>query len=75
MLILRDPYQFLIPLSLSGSNENYADVRWEVNGEMLQAWKDGKTGVPIVDAGMRQLKEMGISNISMDSAQGLNDSL
>ena len=30
--------------------EKYADVRWEVNDEHLQAWKDGRTGVPIVDA-------------------------
>ncbi len=26
---------------------------------MLQAWKDGKTGVPIVDAGMRHLNTTG----------------
>ncbi|KAL0573011.1 DNA photolyase phr1 [Marasmius crinis-equi] len=28
-------------------------------GEMLRRWKEGKTGVPIVDAGMRCIKEMG----------------
>ncbi|EJD01230.1 uncharacterized protein FOMMEDRAFT_169392 [Fomitiporia mediterranea MF3/22] len=39
--------------------EKYADVKWETNEEHLQAWKDGKTGVPIVDAGMRQLNEFG----------------
>ncbi|KAH8118312.1 hypothetical protein DFH11DRAFT_1686509 [Phellopilus nigrolimitatus] len=39
--------------------EKFADVKWEVNEEHLQAWKDGKTGVPIVDAAMRQLKEFG----------------
>jgi len=33
--------------------ERYAQVRWEVNEEHLQAWKDGKTGYPIVDAAMR----------------------
>ena len=31
-------------------NEKYADVKWETNGDHLQAWKQGKTGVPIVDA-------------------------
>ena len=31
-------------------SEKFADVKWEVNEEHLQAWKDGKTGVPIVDA-------------------------
>ncbi|EJD53741.1 hypothetical protein AURDEDRAFT_141740 [Auricularia subglabra TFB-10046 SS5] len=39
--------------------EKYAAVKWETNEEHLQAWKDGMTGVPIVDAGMRQLKNHG----------------
>ena len=39
--------------------EKYADVRWETSEEHLQAWKDGRTGVPFVDAAMRQAKEMG----------------
>ncbi|EPQ59913.1 hypothetical protein GLOTRDRAFT_26515, partial [Gloeophyllum trabeum ATCC 11539] len=39
--------------------EKYADVKWEVNEEHLQAWKEGRTGVPIVDAGMRQANKMG----------------
>ncbi|KAI9001086.1 DNA photolyase, FAD-binding/Cryptochrome [Trametes punicea] len=39
--------------------EKYADVRWETNPEHLQAWKDGRTGVPIVDAAMRQARTMG----------------
>jgi deoxyribodipyrimidine photo-lyase len=30
-------------------------VRWLDNDEHLEAWKAGRTGVPIVDAGMRQL--------------------
>jgi len=30
-----------------------------VDGEMLQRWKEGKTGVPIVDAAMRCIREMG----------------
>lgn len=56
-------------------NEKYADVKWEGVGiegpdddegeddddsaKMLEAWKEGKTGYPIVDAAMRCLKEMG----------------
>ena len=28
-------------------------------GEQLEAWKDGRTGFPIVDAGMRQLRATG----------------
>ena len=39
--------------------EKFAGVHWETNEEHLQAWKDGKTGVPIVDAAMRQGKKMG----------------
>lgn len=39
--------------------EKYAGVRWETNPAHLQAWKDGRTGVPIVDAAMRQANTMG----------------
>ena len=39
--------------------EKFAGVRWEVNEEHLQAWKDGKTGFPIVDAAMRQVNTQG----------------
>ncbi len=34
-------------------------LKWENNEEHLEAWKEGRTGYPIVDAGMRQLKEEG----------------
>ena len=33
------------------------DIEWRADPEALQAWKDGETGYPIVDAGMRQLKQ------------------
>jgi deoxyribodipyrimidine photo-lyase len=36
-----------------------ANIPWHNNETEFQAWKDGKTGVPIVDAAMRQLKEIG----------------
>jgi len=41
--------------------EKYSAVKWEpdVDGKNLNAWKEGKTGVPIVDAGMRCLNEFG----------------
>ncbi|WP_302080642.1 cryptochrome/photolyase family protein [Salinibaculum rarum] len=32
-------------------------IQWDDDPEKLQAWKDGETGYPIVDAGMRQLRE------------------
>ena len=41
--------------------ENYKsyehDIEWREDPEALQAWRDGETGYPIVDAGMRQLKK------------------
>ena len=42
-------------------NEKYADVKWEVDEdeENLRKWKEGKTGVPIVDAAMRQMNTIG----------------
>ncbi|WP_248904989.1 cryptochrome/photolyase family protein [Halocatena marina] len=40
--------------------ENYKDYRneiqWRSDADELNAWKDGETGYPIVDAGMRQLR-------------------
>jgi len=32
-------------------------IQWRNDPEALQAWQDGETGYPIVDAGMRQLRE------------------
>lgn len=43
--------------------EKMANVIWETNEAHLQAWKEGKTGVPIVDAAMRQLNSMGVSGL------------
>lgn len=34
-------------------------VKWENNKELFNRWTEGKTGFPIVDAAMRQLKETG----------------
>jgi deoxyribodipyrimidine photo-lyase len=35
------------------------DFPWENNPDYFQAWCDGKTGYPIVDAAMRQMNELG----------------
>lgn len=35
------------------------NIRWNENDEHFEAWTQGKTGIPIVDAGMRQLKATG----------------
>ena len=34
-------------------------LKWRDDEEDFEAWKNGQTGYPIVDAGMRQLKETG----------------
>lgn len=36
----------------------YSDVEWEYDDELFQKWTDGVTGFPIVDAAMRQCKNM-----------------
>jgi len=40
-------------------NPSLANIPWRNDEVEFQAWKDGKTGVPVVDAAMRQLKEIG----------------
>ncbi|MBW2937500.1 DNA photolyase family protein [Aureisphaera sp. CAU 1614] len=37
----------------------YDRMEWRNNEEEFEAWKEGKTGYPFVDAGMRQLNETG----------------
>ncbi|KAI9047759.1 hypothetical protein LZ554_008469 [Drepanopeziza brunnea f. sp. 'monogermtubi'] len=37
----------------------YTNISWEYNQEHFQAWTEGRTGYPIVDAAMRQLKNCG----------------
>ena len=39
--------------------EEYDSFPWEHDNETLKAWQTGRTGYPIVDAGMRQLWETG----------------
>ena len=37
----------------------YTNIAWEYNEDHFSAWKEGRTGYPIVDAAMRQLNHMG----------------
>lgn len=37
----------------------YDNINWRNNEQEFKAWCEGKTGYPIVDAGMRQLNETG----------------
>lgn len=61
-LIWRDFYYYLLYYFPHSQNYNFKKnikIKWSSNDKHLQAWKDGKTGYPIVDAGMRQLNETG----------------
>ncbi len=39
--------------------ERYRDLEWDADGGLLAAWRDGRTGFPVVDAAMRQLAATG----------------
>jgi deoxyribodipyrimidine photo-lyase len=39
--------------------EKFADFPWRSDAERLRRWQQGRTGYPIVDAGMRQLWQTG----------------
>ena len=62
-LIWRDFYQMIIfhfPLSVDNSfKKKYDQIKWVNNEDEFQKWCDGKTGYPIVDAGMRELNQTG----------------
>lgn len=44
-------------------NQNYKDfennIDWKNDSEEFKAWKEGLTGIPFVDAGIRELRETG----------------
>ena len=39
--------------------ERYRSLAWDDDRELLDAWREGRTGFPLVDAGMRQLRATG----------------
>lgn len=39
--------------------KDYDNIQWRNNEVEFEAWKQGKTGYPIVDAGMRELNQTG----------------
>jgi deoxyribodipyrimidine photo-lyase len=43
----------------SSFQEKYQHIRWEHNEKKFHLWAEGKTGFPIVDAGMRELNATG----------------
>ena len=62
-LIWRDFYQMIIfhfPKTINNAFKPlYDQINWERNEVHFQAWCEGKTGYPLVDAGMRELNETG----------------
>ena len=62
-LIWREFYQSIIwhfPYVVNGSfKPAYDSIQWSHNNDTFNAWCEGNTGYPIVDAGMRQLNQTG----------------
>lgn len=53
-ITLHYPYVFGKPFY-----KKYSYLKWSNNEKLFNAWCEGKTGFPIVDAGMRELNETG----------------
>jgi len=62
-LIWREFYQavlFNFPYIVdSNYRKKFNKIRWNNNRKLFDNWKSGKTGFPLVDAGMRQLNSTG----------------
>jgi deoxyribodipyrimidine photo-lyase len=62
-LIWRDFYQMILAWFPSVTDQaflaKYADIRWPGEEKNFQAWCEGRTGFPIVDAAMRQINQTG----------------
>jgi deoxyribodipyrimidine photo-lyase len=63
-LFWREFYYYIanyFPQVLEGKNYNkkYDKVKWNNNKKYFQSWCEGKTGYPVVDAGMRELNKTG----------------
>lgn len=62
-LIWRDFYQMILwhfpDVVNNAFKKDYDNIAWLNNQQEFEAWCDGQTGYPIVDAGMRELNETG----------------
>lgn len=61
-LAWRDFYYYVLlnfPYPHQEFQERYRTSKWAKDDMLLTAWKDGKTGYPVVDAAMRQLRHEG----------------
>lgn len=80
-LIWRDFYSMILyhfPHVVNGPfREKYRAIEWRNNEAEFERWKTGETGIPIVDAGMRQLNSTGYmhNRVRMISASFLTKNL
>ena len=62
-LIWRDFYSMILDqfpyVEKTSFLKKYKNIKWNTSKKYFQAWCEGQTGFPIVDAGMRQLNQTG----------------
>lgn len=62
-LIWREFYYYILfhfpQVEHQAFQARFADLKWENNEAFFEAWKTGRTGFPLVDAGMRELNSTG----------------
>ncbi|MGB9852792.1 MAG: cryptochrome/photolyase family protein [Candidatus Kapaibacteriota bacterium] len=61
-LIWREFFNYILyhfPETISKNLNKKVNIRWQNNKEHYERWKNGETGIPIVDAGIRELIETG----------------
>ncbi|WP_254523642.1 cryptochrome/photolyase family protein [Natrinema caseinilyticum] len=62
-LAWREFYAHVLAFNPETVSENFSGytnpIEWEDDPDALEAWRNGETGYPIVDAGMRQLRAEG----------------
>lgn len=63
-LIWRDFFRFMAKkyedkIFLKGGTKGEADPKWHENRDLFSQWSEGRTGVPFIDANMRELNATG----------------
>ncbi len=58
-------FEMEIELETENQNPLYNELRTKKNKRFIKAWKEGRTGYPLVDASMRCVKETGYLNFRM----------
>ncbi len=78
-LIWREFFNYLLCHFPESESNNFRNVTisWRYDEELFERWKSGETGIPIVDAGMRQLNTEGFmhNRVRMIAASFLTKNL